>query len=184
MTKSSIKVKYLSTVHPHFRDGLLKAEDDDGDVSENDSIFHFSPHDYYSSRELHCIDGIDYEEDEKQEDYWKKLALSEFWSSYDIVYKSKSNNPNSKQNPKHIPLKNGIGYIRRRKERCILRYYLNFENDEDFKRGLLILFFPFEDELIDIHQQDINQLYKDNEESIKANFPFLCWNSGKRTVGF
>ena len=24
MTKSSIRVKYLSTIHPHFRDGLLK----------------------------------------------------------------------------------------------------------------------------------------------------------------
>ena len=26
MTKSSVAVKYLSTVHPHFRDGLIKAE--------------------------------------------------------------------------------------------------------------------------------------------------------------
>ena len=24
MTKSSIRVKYLSTIHPHFRDGLLR----------------------------------------------------------------------------------------------------------------------------------------------------------------
>ena len=26
MTKSSVVVKYLSIVHPHFRDGLIKAE--------------------------------------------------------------------------------------------------------------------------------------------------------------
>ena len=160
MAKSSVAVKFLSTIHPHFRDGLLKADLDDS--SDDDSIFHFSPHDYYSKRELRCIAGIEYEEDEKHSDYWKKLTLSEFWSNYDIVYGKKTD-----ENPKHIPLKNGAGYIKRRKERSILRYYLNFENNEDLKRGLLILFFPFENEMKDIHQHDISQLYKDNEESIK-----------------
>ena len=38
MTKSSIIVKYLSTRHPHFRDGLLKADIDE--LSEDESIFH------------------------------------------------------------------------------------------------------------------------------------------------
>ena len=165
MTKSSIKVKYISTVHPNFRDGLLKADLED--LAENESIFHFSSSDYYSNRELKCIDGIHYEEDEKMEDYWENLTQSEFMSNYDIVYRKKnvgntselhSNDVNDfdqdqtfsgldnktmkKGNSKYIPLKNGIGYIKRRTESCILRYYLNFENDEDLKRGLLILFFP------------------------------------------
>ena len=69
-------------------------------------------------------------------------------------------------NPKYIPLKNGLGYIKRRKERCVLRYYLNYENDEDFKRGLLILFFPFQNEMKDIHEKDVNHLYEANKESI------------------
>ena len=29
MTKSSIKVKYLSTIHPHYRDGLVKGNLDE-----------------------------------------------------------------------------------------------------------------------------------------------------------
>ena len=63
MTKSSVKVKFLSTRHPHFRDGLLKACLDE--LSEKESLFHMSPHDYYSNRELECIDGIEYEKEEK-----------------------------------------------------------------------------------------------------------------------
>ena len=195
MAKSSVKVKFLSTRHPHFRDGLLKADLED--LSEGESIFHMSPHEYYSMRELSCIDGVHYEDDEKQEGYWKRLALSEFWSDYDIVYHKQNskgkvigkpdkvqseaehnlNDPNpspesSQQytpmssDSKNIPLKNGVGYIKRRKQRCILRYYLNFDNDEDLKRGLLILFFPFENEMEDIHQKDIDQLYRQNEEII------------------
>ena len=48
MTKSSIKVKYLSTVHPHFRDGLLKGNLED--LDEEESIFHNSAHDYFENR--------------------------------------------------------------------------------------------------------------------------------------
>jgi hypothetical protein len=155
MTKSSLKVKYLSTIHPHFRDGLLKGNLED--LEDGDSIFHFSAHDYFSKRELKCIEGIHYEEDEMQQNYWTDLTLAEFWSSYDIVYGK--NKPDAKVNSYHIPLITGVGYIKRRKERCVLRYYLNYENDEDFKRGLLILFFPFQNEMKDIHEKDINQLY-------------------------
>ena len=163
MTKSSIKVKYLSTIHPHFRDGLLK-----GDVEEledGESIFHHSAHEYYSNRELCCIDGIQYTEDEMLENYWTELYLADFWSYYEIVYGKGKANDDKKKN--HIPLKNGVGYIKRRTNRCVLKYHLNFENDEDFKRGLLILFVPFQNELKDIHEKDVNTLYADNEDIIK-----------------
>ena len=36
MTKSSVKVKYLSTIHPNFRDGLLRGNIED--LEENESI--------------------------------------------------------------------------------------------------------------------------------------------------
>ena len=163
MTKSSIKVKYLSTIHPHYRDGLLKRDLDD--ISDEESIFHFSAHDYFSHRELDCIEGIQYMEDEMQPDYWREMYLADFWSSYDIVYGKGKLEDNQKRN--HIPLQNAVGYIKRRKEKCVLRYYLNYENDEDFKRGLLILFYPFQNEIKDIHEKDIDQLYLDNEEAIK-----------------
>ena len=63
---------------------------------------------------------------------------------------------------------NDCGYIRRRSERAVLRYYLNYDNEEHFARGLLILFYPFRDEIRDIHQNDVENLYQDNKLSIQA----------------
>ena len=45
MAKSSVKVKYLSTIHPHFRDGLLKGKIEE--LDDEESVFHNSPHEYY-----------------------------------------------------------------------------------------------------------------------------------------
>ena len=163
MTKSSIDVKYLSTIHPHFRDGLLKSDLEE--LEDGDSIFHNSAHDYYSNRELECIEGVHYLEDEMEPNYWTEMYLADFWSYYDIVYGKGKLDLNRKRN--HIPLKNGVGYIKRREHRRVLRYYLNYENDEDFKRGLLLLFIPFQNELEEIHEKDINDLYSDNEKIIK-----------------
>ena len=71
-------------------------------------------------------------------------------------------------NKTHIPLKNGKGYIKRRNQRCVLRYYLNYENEEDLKRGLLVLFSPFVNEIEDIHEKDIQILYSKMEDLIQV----------------
>lgn len=150
MTKSSVKVKYLSTVHPNFRDGLLKGNIKD--LEENDSIFHNSPHDYYKSRpdESNEID-VEYDEEEQEKDYWKNLTLTEFWSKYEIVYDKNAKRNRMKRKTKIITLHNG-SLIRRRLEKAVLRYYLNYDNDEDLARGLLILFKPFRNEMEDTTQ--------------------------------
>ena len=83
MAKSSITVKYISTRHPHFRDGLLKSDMEN--LGDDESIFHNSPHTYYEKRELECLEGIDYEEDECTPNYWQMLTLSEFRSDSDII---------------------------------------------------------------------------------------------------
>ena len=77
-------VKHLSTIHPHFRDGLLRADLEN--LDENESIFHASPHQYYENLSMECRDGIIYKDYELKEGYWENLSLSEFWSLYDIVY--------------------------------------------------------------------------------------------------
>ena len=81
---SSIKVKYLSAIHPHFKDGLLKG--DLKNLSDDENVFHTSPHQYYEARNLECISGVKYEDDECEKNYWKELTLAEFWSKYDIFY--------------------------------------------------------------------------------------------------
>ena len=164
MTQSSIIVKYLSTIHPNFRDGLLRGDLDN--LEEDESIFHLSLHQYYESRDMKCRPDVDYEDFELKEGYWEKISLAEFWSLYDIVY---GENKKDKITGKflYIPFKNKRGCIRRRRERCILKYFLNYSNDEDLARGLLILFHPFKNEMQDIHEQDVVLLYEKNKTDIE-----------------
>ena len=63
-------------------------------------------------------------------------------------------------------LKNG-SFIRRRLENAVLRYYLNNGNNEDLARGLLILFKPFRNEVIEIHRHDVQLLLAENREIIE-----------------
>ena len=50
---------------------------------------------------------------------------------------------------------------------AVLRYYLNYENNEDFSRGLLILFYPFRNEMDEIHRHDVKQIVHDNSVVIQ-----------------
>ena len=150
MTKSSVKVKYISTCHPNFRDGLLKGNIEK--IEDDESIFHNSVHTYYENRPYFLVydPNKDYHEDELKPEYWIKLSLAKFWSRYDVVYGSTKKLEKDRST---IKLLNGNGFIRRRKRLAVLRYYLNYENTEDFCRGLLILFFPFRAEISDIHEK-------------------------------
>ena len=42
-------MKYLSSIHPNFRDGLLKGKLTD--LDDDEPIFHNSPHEYYENNE-------------------------------------------------------------------------------------------------------------------------------------
>ena len=96
----------------------------------------------------------------------EKLALTGFWSKYDIVYNKDAKKNRKKEKTKIITLKNG-SFIRRRLQDAVLRYYLNYDNDEDLARGLLILFKPYRNEMEEIHRQDVKQLLKDNQALIE-----------------
>ena len=51
---------------------------------------------------------------------------------------------------------------------AVLRYYLNYENDEDLARGLLILFMPFRDEMVDIHSKDVKEVLFDSRTMVES----------------
>ena len=163
MTKSSIRVKYVSTIHPHFRDGLLRAKIEDL-PDDDDSIFHTSLHQYYENRYQKCIPGVNYHDDEEGDSYWENLTLAEFIANYDIHYGK--NEKDEFGNFKFIPLKNNKGCIKRRSEKCVIRYYLIRNNDEDVARSLLILFHPFENEMKDIHEKNVIELYNTHKKEV------------------
>ena len=157
MCKSSVKVKHVSTVHPHFREGLLKTNLET--LKEGEKIWHNSLHDYYQARPL------DSDEPDDDPDFWSNMCCAEFASNYEIVYGKQK----QKESAKVIELQDNKGCIRRRLSPACLRYYLNHDNDEDFCRGLLILFLPFRDEMEEIHEKDVFQLLEENRGIIEEN---------------
>ena len=52
---------------------------------------------------------------------------------------------------------------------AVLKYYLNYTNDEDLACGLLILFLPFRNEIQDIHTHDVKQTLADFGDLIEKN---------------
>jgi hypothetical protein len=85
-----------------------------------------------------------------------KLTLAEFWSKYEIVYdKNARKKLKVGKKTKVQFLKNNMGFIR---NMAVLKYYLNYKNDEDLAQGLLILFMPFTNEMDEIHKHDVKEL--------------------------
>ena len=86
------------TIHPHFRDGLLKGKIEE--LSSDESVFHTSPHEYYENRpEQSNESGVAYEPEELVEGYWDNLSLTEFWGKYEIIY-GKNAKSNSREGKK------------------------------------------------------------------------------------
>jgi len=167
MTKSSVKVKYLPTVHPHFRDGLLKGNIHE--LPDGESSFHTSSYGYYESRPYASDEyGVSYDDIELEPNYWQDLSAAEFWSNYEIVYDRNAKKANEDGKETRVQtLNDNKGFIRKRSETAVLRYYLNYDNDEDLARGLLVLFHPFRNEMQEIHQHDVRALLKENYDAIQ-----------------
>ena len=131
--------------------------------------FSIKVHEYYENRPDQSNDpDVSYDEEELEKDYWLKLSLSEFWAKYEIVYDKNARKETKKGKLSKVQyMKNNKGFIRKRSEMAILRYYLNYSNDEDLARGLLILFMPFRNEREEIHQQDVKKLLDEHNDLIK-----------------
>ena len=101
---------------------------------------------------------------ETDETDWDAMELAEFVASYNIVYKS-SINKGKKENV--IKLQNNRGFIIKRKNKCVVRYFLKYENEEEYFRALCILFLPFRNEKVDIHEKNVVNLFNANKEKIE-----------------
>ena len=157
MTKFSQIVKFISTNHPNQREGLLKPNLEE--LGDDETVFQNSLHDYYQDRPRNSDDTGD-------EIDWDNMTLAEFVANYNI-FKTKP------ASAKSIKLRNKRGYVTKRRKECVIRYYLRYEDENDYYRALCILFLPFRDEMRDIHSKDVILLYKENEsfiESIRSHF--------------
>ena len=140
MSKFSTKVKFISTNHPIKRDGLLR--ENWQEIEDGEPILHLSQHQYYELRPQELSD----------------LCLADFIANYEVGQREKSNG---------IQLTNNKGYIYPRGKPAVLRYFINYDEPEEFARGLLILFYPFNNEMADIHDQDVMELLDENKDMIE-----------------
>ena len=150
MVRFSSIVKFINTNHPERREGLLKSAQELSELSESESVFHKSLHDYYMARPL------DSDDDDTD---WTNMCLAKFVANYDVDY-SKPPGKNS------IKLRNKKGYIKRRSKECVIRYFLKHENKEEYYRALCVLFLPFRNEMEEIHSHDVESLYAEHQEDI------------------
>ena len=109
-------------------------------------MFHNSIHDYYQDRPKNS------NEDDTD---WEMMTLAEFVSQF-TVYKNKPSSKNA------IKLQNRRGYLIKRKNECVIRYFLRYEHEKEYYRALCILFLPFRNEMADIHLRDVEELRTEN----------------------
>ena len=151
MSKFSDVVRFINSAHPHRRDGLLKQNYQE--LPDSESPFHNSVHDYYTSRPRNSAeDNTD----------WEKMSLAEFASNYNIVQKQ----PKTERS-QAFTLLNKKGYAVKRSSQCVLRYFLRYENEEEYHRALCVLFLPFRDEMVEIHSENVSELYERNQQQIE-----------------
>ena len=152
MTLFSDVVRFINSNHPHRRDGLLKKNYEE--LPDDESVFHNSLHDYYMSRPRNTAgDPTD----------WNKMSLAHFVSHYNISTKK----PQSEQT-EVITLQDQRGYAVKRGRPSVIRYFLKYENDEEYHRALCVLFLPFRDEMAEIHNTDVIELYEEHKEEIES----------------
>ena len=151
MTHFSEVVRFINSAHPHRRDGLVKKNADE--LPEGESVFHNSVHDYYMSRPINS------EEDSTD---WDKMSLAEFVSNYNIFVKKPKT-----ERTEIITLQNKKGFVVKRSKQCVIRYFLRYENDEEYHRALCVLFLPFRDEMAEIHSENVTEIYETHQEEIE-----------------
>ena len=61
-----------------------------------------------------------------------------------------------------------MGYFVKRQEPAVLRYYLRYDDEVELARGLCVLFYPFRNEMNDVHSHDPLQLYNETKNTIEA----------------
>jgi len=49
----------------------------------------------------------------------------------------------------------------------VIRYFLKYDNEEEFYRALCILFLPFRNERFEIHKKNVKILYEENMQQIE-----------------
>merc|ERR1711889_32809 len=170
MCSSSRKKKFIQTLAPEKRDGLLKPNIEE--LDDKDDIFCYNIIDYYQNRP----------------DSLEDISLASFAANYEYyktipnkkdINKDYTIDNNIQEDDNHITeqtlteetlaLKNNMGYLKERKKRSIIRYFKGkYDDDITRIRCVMLLFHPFRDEVLEVHNNEkILEKYKECKEMVE-----------------
>merc|ERR1712121_436591 len=165
MCCSSEKKKFIQTLPPEKRDGLIKSNIEE--LDDKDDIFAYNIIDYYQNRP----------------DQLEDVSLASFAANYEY-YKHNTNtiqiqddnieeddNNEDEENitEQKLPLKNNMGYLKERKKKAIIRYFKGKYDDDIARiRCVMLLFHPFRNEVEEVHNNDkILEKYNEWKETVE-----------------
>merc|ERR1712126_143778 len=165
MCCSSRKKKFIQTLPPEKRDGLIKSNIEE--LDDKDDIFAYNIIDYYQNRP----------------DQLEDVSLASFAANYeyfkhntntiqiqdDNIEEDDNNEDEENITEQKLPLKNNMGYLKERKKKSIIRYFKG-KYDDDIKRirCVMLLFHPFRNEVEEVHNNDkILEKYNECKERVE-----------------
>ena len=180
MCSASRKHKFIQTQPPSKRDGLIRPNFED--LNDEDNVFCNNIIDYYQNRP-DCLEDITLAEFAADYEYEKCRASCVTEPSEMTKYNKHNDfdepdeddtNENAENVDKNqtLLLKNNMGVLKRRRRRAIIRYFKgkSFQTDETYIRTLMLLFFPFQNEVIEVHEhRNIMEKYDRVRETVERN---------------
>merc|ERR1712030_125343 len=186
MCCSSQKKKFIQTLPPEKRDGLIKSNIEE--LDDNDDIFCYNIIDYYKNRpdQLEHISLASFaanyeyykhntntiqiqddniEEDDNNED--EEIITKNIQD--DNIEEDDNNEDEDNIMEETLLLKNNMGYLKARKKRSIIRYFKGkYDDDITRIRCVMLLFHPFRNEVIEVHNnENILDKYKECKEVVE-----------------
>merc|ERR1712115_761893 len=170
MCSSSRKKKFIQTLPPEKRDGLLKPNIEE--LDDKDDIFCYNIIDYYQNRP-DSLEDISLASFAATYEYYKtipnKKDKNKDSRKDDNIDEDDNNEDRDNITEKTLLLKNDMGYLKERKKRAIIRYFKGkYDDDITRIRCVMLLFHPFRNEVLEVHNNEkILEKYNENKELVQ-----------------
>merc|ERR1711962_51248 len=170
MCSSSRKKKFIQTLPPEKRDGLLKPNIEE--LDDKDDIFCYNIIDYYQNRP-DSLEDISLASFAANYEYYKtmpnKKDKNKDYTKDDNIDEDDNNEDEDNITEKTLLLKNNMGYLKERNKRAIIRYFKGkYDDDITRIRCVMLLFHPFRNEVLEVHNNEkILEKYNDNKELVQ-----------------
>merc|ERR1712115_668120 len=170
MCSSSRKNKFIQTLPPEKRDGLIKPNIEQ--LDDNEDIFCYNIIDYYQNRP-DSLEQISLASFAANYEYYKtmpiKKDINKDYTIDDNIKEDDNNEDEDNIMEETLLLKNNMGYLKARKKGSIIRYFKGKYNDDITRiRCVMLLFYPFRNEVIEVHNnENILDKYKECQEEVE-----------------